>query len=200
MDARQQKGQEIADKASITRKGHLWLVPSQNGGGAYTVNLESDKPHCTCRDHEFRRAVCKHIVAVQVTVERIKTVTTTTIEAEGVKAITTETVETVKVKRTTYKQEWKQYNAAQAYEKSEFLALLYGLTNGVDEPVQTFVCKRSADRAFRWPTLSLPSSIKSIQRFPLAALLPICAMLFKRAISPNCQATTRSLTICKCPN
>jgi transposase len=140
MDARQQKGQEIADKASITRKGHLWLVPSQNGGGAYTVNLESDKPHCTCRDHEFRRAVCKHIVAVQVTVERIKTVTTTTLEATDGQAAITETVttETVKVKRTTYKQEWKQYNAAQAYEKSEFLALLYGLTNGVDEPVQTF--------------------------------------------------------------
>lgn len=140
MDARQQKGQEIAAKANITRKGNLWLVPSQNSSRAYTVNLESDKPHCTCRDHEFRRATCKHIVAVQVTIEQTKIVTTTTVEAtDGMPAIT-ETVitETVKVKRVTYRQEWKQYNEAQAYEKSEFLALLHGLTNSIDEPVQTF--------------------------------------------------------------
>lgn len=140
MDARQQKGQEIAAKSNITRKGGLWVVPSQSSGREYTVNLDSDKPHCTCRDHEFRRSVCKHIVAVQVVVERTKTVTTTTVEAtDGQPAITqTVTTETVKVKRTTYKQEWKQYNEAQAYEKSEFLALLYGLTNSVEEPVQTF--------------------------------------------------------------
>jgi transposase len=138
MDARQQKGMEIAAQANITRKGNLWLVPSQNGGGEYSVNMETETPHCNCRDHEMRRATCKHIHAVLIVVERTKTVTTTTVEAEGVKATVTKTVETVKVKRTTYKQEWKQYNAAQAYEKSEFLALLHGLTNSVDEPVQTF--------------------------------------------------------------
>src|ERR1051325_652605 len=139
MDLRQQKGTEIAAASKITRKGNLWLVPSQNGAGQYTVNLDSEKPHCTCRDHEFRRATCKHIVAVQITIERTKTVTTTTKIEEG-KPTVIETVstETVKVKRTTYKQEWKQYNAARAYEKSEFLSLLHGLTNSVDEPVQTF--------------------------------------------------------------
>ena len=135
---RQQKGLEIASKSNITRKGNLWLVPSQNGGGEYTVNMDAEKPHCTCRDHEFRRSVCKHIVAVQVTIERTKTVTTTQTE-DGTSTVTqTVETETVKVKRTTYKQEWKEYNAAQAYEKSEFLALLYSLTNSVDEPVQTF--------------------------------------------------------------
>ncbi len=130
MDARQQKGLEIAAQSNITRKGNLWLVPSQKGNSAYTVNLESDKPHCTCRDYEFRRNRCKHIIAVEVTIERTRT---TVIEGDK-----TTTVETVKVKRVTYKQEWKQYNAAQAYEKSEFLALLHGLTNSIDEPVQTF--------------------------------------------------------------
>jgi transposase len=135
MDARQQKGQEIAAQSKITRKGNLWLVPSQNGGGEYAVNLENEAPHCTCRDHEFRAATCKHIYAVQIVIEQIETKKTTT-----TKTATSETVvtETVKVKRVTYKQEWKSYNAAQAYEKSEFLALLHGLTNGVDEPVQTF--------------------------------------------------------------
>jgi transposase len=140
MDARQQKGQEIAAKENIIQKGNLWLVPSQSSGREYTVNLESDKPHCTCRDHEFRRSACKHIHAVLIVVERTKTVITTTVEATEDKPAITETVttETVKVKRVTYRQEWKQYNEAQAYEKSEFLALLHGLTNSVDEPVQTF--------------------------------------------------------------
>ena len=134
---REQKGREIAEKAAITRKGNLYLVPSSGRGVQYTVDPEAQR--CTCPDFEFRRATCKHIYAVQITIERIKTVTTTTTVEEG-KAPVTQTVETetVKVTRKTYKQEWKQYNAAQAYEKSEFLALLHGLTNGVEEPVQTF--------------------------------------------------------------
>lgn len=138
MDERQRRGMELVNNPKIRRKGNIWLVPSQTGKGEYTVDLSHDTLHCTCRDHEFRRTRCKHICAVEFVIERTKTVTTTTVEAEGVKATVTETVETVKVKRTTYKQEWKQYNAAQSYEKSEFLALLHGLTNSVDEPVQTF--------------------------------------------------------------
>ncbi len=139
MDARQQRAMEMVNNPNIKQKGNLWLVPSQSGKGEYTVNLENETPHCTCRDHEFRRATCKHIHAVLIVVERTKTVVTTTTIEEGKPAVT-ETVETetVKVKRVTYKQEWKQYNAAQAYEKSEFLALLHALTNSVDEPVQTF--------------------------------------------------------------
>jgi transposase/predicted nucleic acid-binding Zn finger protein len=135
---REKKGQAIAERAGITRKGNLYLVPSQGRGGHYTV--DADAGRCSCPDFEFRQAACKHIYAVQVTIERTQTVTTTMVETAGGKATVTETVstETVKVKRTTYRQEWKQYNAAQAYEKSEFLALLHGLTNGVDEPVQTF--------------------------------------------------------------
>ena len=138
MDARQQKGLEIAALAGLTNKNGLWLVPSQSGTKKYTVDPSPESPHCTCRDFEFRRTRCKHIVAVQVTIERTKTVTTTKIEAKDGKPAITETVTTETVKRTTYRQEWKQYNEAQAYEKSEFLALLHGLTNSIDEPVQTF--------------------------------------------------------------
>ncbi len=138
MSIRENKGREIAEKAAITRKGNLYLVPSQGRGGHYTV--DADAQRCSCPDFEFRRAACKHIYAVQITIERTKTVTVTTEQADDGKATVTQTVETetVKVTRKTYRQEWKQYNAAQAYEKSEFLALLHGLTNSVDEPVQTF--------------------------------------------------------------
>jgi transposase len=137
MSIRETKGLAIADQAKITRKGNLFLVPSQGRGGHYTV--DADAQRCSCPDFEFRRATCKHLYAVSIHVERTKTVTSTTTVEDG-KAPVTQTVETetVKVTRKTYRQEWKQYNAAQAYEKSEFLALLYGLTNGVDEPVQTF--------------------------------------------------------------
>jgi hypothetical protein len=123
-------------KLAAERKGdrNLWLVPSQSGTGkSYTVNLENETPHCTCHDHEFRRAACKHIYAVQVTIERTKT--TETIETPEGK--TTTVTETVKVKRTTYKQNWSSYNAAQKGEKSEYLALLYALCQSIEDPVQT---------------------------------------------------------------
>jgi transposase len=128
MDARQQKGLELAAQANITRKGKLWLVPSQTSSAAYTVNLEADKPRCTCRDFEFRAAKCKHIYAVEVTIERSRT---TVVEGDK-----TTTVETVKVTRKTYKQAWPAYNAAQQAEKSEFQRLLYELCRSIAEPIQ----------------------------------------------------------------
>lgn len=110
MDAREQRGLEIANKTKLTRKGDLWLVPSENSNQQYTVDPNPEKPHCTCRDHEFRRATCKHIHAVLVVVERTKTVVTTTKIEKGKPAVTeTVSTETVKVKRVTYKQEWSSY-------------------------------------------------------------------------------------------
>lgn len=138
MGIREKKGLDIANQATITRKGNLYLVPSQGRGGQYTV--DADAQRCSCPDFEFRRAACKHIFAVSIHIERTKTVTTTTVEAEGVKATVTQTVETktVKVKRTSYKQDWPAYHAAQVNEKSQFLAFLYELCRGIEEPVQTF--------------------------------------------------------------
>jgi transposase len=130
MDARQQKGLEIADKGKIKRRGSLWLVPSTSKGERYTVDMDSEKPRCTCPDHELRRNVCKHIHAVQFFIKR-----TETTETKDGETTVTETV-TVK-KRVTYRQQWPAYNKAQTREKSEFLALLYELCEGIDEPVQT---------------------------------------------------------------
>jgi hypothetical protein len=41
MDARQQRGLEIAATANLVRKGGAWMVPSQSGKGHYTVCLDA---------------------------------------------------------------------------------------------------------------------------------------------------------------
>ena len=102
MSTRETKGLEIANKAKITRKGNLYLVPSLAGNGLYTVDAETER--CTCPDFEFRRATCKHIFAVSFYIERTKTVTTTTTE-DGKAVTKTVETETVKVeKRVSYLQ------------------------------------------------------------------------------------------------
>jgi len=58
---REIKALQIAAKSKLTRKGNLWLVPSQAGRGEYQVNVDSDFFNCTCPDHEFTQARCKHI-------------------------------------------------------------------------------------------------------------------------------------------
>lgn len=128
MEPREIKGLEIAAKSKVIRKGksNLWLVPSQAGREEkYTVAMHEEKPECTCRDFEFRDTKCKHIFAVEYTIQREQT-------ADG----STITTETVKVTRKTYPQDWKAYNAAQTHEKSELQALLYELCKSLPEPEQ----------------------------------------------------------------
>ncbi len=128
MEAREVRGLEIAAKTKLTRKGksNIWLVPSQSGKQEkYSVALDEEKPNCTCRDYEFRNEKCKHIFAVEYTIQREQT-------ADGV----TITTETVKVIRKTYPQNWPAYNVAQTHEKSELQALLYELCQNLPEPEQ----------------------------------------------------------------
>jgi transposase len=125
MEAREIKGLEIAAKSKLTHKGNMWLVPSQSNKEKYSVALGEEKSNCTCRDYEFRNDKCKHIFAVEYTVEREQT-------ADGQTVVT----ETVKVTRKTYTQNWPAYNAAQTHEKSELQALLYELCRSVPEPEQ----------------------------------------------------------------
>jgi hypothetical protein len=133
MDAREQRGLEIANQSKITRQKGLWLVPSASGGDAYTVEMNPHKPSCTCRDYEFRRSRCKHIIAVEIIIQRKQTKTETK-DKDG-KTTVIETTETVAVKRVTYRQEWSAYNAAQTGEKREFQTLLYELCDGIESPV-----------------------------------------------------------------
>ena len=127
MEERELKGLEIAAKSRLTRKGDMWLVPSQSGiPEKYSVTLNGEeKPQCTCRDYEFRDENCKHIFAVQYTIEREQT-------PDGQTVVT----ETVKIVRKTYTQNWPAYNAAQTHEKSELQALLYELCRTIPEPEQ----------------------------------------------------------------
>src|SRR5438045_3375593 len=61
MEARQQRGLEIAATSDVIRKGGTWLVPSQSGKGKYTVALDPNDPYCSCPDHQDGGHKCKHI-------------------------------------------------------------------------------------------------------------------------------------------
>lgn len=131
MDAREQRGLEIAAKAKLQQQGDRWFVPSQSGrtgmaaNSYYTVLPDVANPACDCPDHETRGVKCKHIYAVEYTIRREFT-------DDG----ETQTVqETVTVKKT-YKQEWTSYNKAQTTEKDQFQVLLRELCSGVGEPSQ----------------------------------------------------------------
>jgi transposase len=126
MNIRELKGLQIADKQSIARHNGLWLVPSQAGAGLYKVNAE--KQTCSCPDFDIRRQKCKHIFAVEVTIQR----THTAVTKNGETTVT----ETVKVTRKTYSQEWPAYNKAQTNEKRLFQYLLHQLCQGIGSPAQ----------------------------------------------------------------
>jgi transposase len=125
MEAREQKALEIAAKSKLTRKGDTWQVPSQAGPKKYTVDPNPQEPHCTCPDFEARQLRCKHIFAVEYTIQREET-------SDGQTIVT----ESVRVTQKTYTQDWSAYNKAQTNEKSHFLAFLYELCSKIEEPIQ----------------------------------------------------------------
>src|SRR5712692_10426029 len=126
MEERELKALEIAAKSKLTRKGKTWLVPSQSVRGAqYTVKPDPQEPQCSCPDFECRKQRCKHIFAVEYTIERQQT-------PDGETVVT----ESFKVTRRTYSQNWPAYNTAQTHEKSELQGLLYELCRSVPEPEQ----------------------------------------------------------------
>jgi transposase len=131
MSEREQKALQIAAKSKLTRKGDTWLVPSQAGPKKYTVDPNPQEPHCTCPDFEARQLRCKHIFAVEYTIQREQT-------SDGQTIVT----ESVRVTQKTYTQDWRAYNKAQTNEKSHFLAFLYELCSKLEEPIQ----KRSRGR------------------------------------------------------
>jgi transposase len=128
MDARQQRGLEIAAVFKITQKGKVWIVPSQTGNGTkYTVCPDDATPHRSCPDHEAG-LTCKHIFAVRYVIQREFAFNSDGEQvAESVTVIQT-------AERKSYPQDWKAYNAAQTNEKAKFLELLGDLCDGVCEP------------------------------------------------------------------
>jgi transposase len=131
METRQRKGHEIAATCRIDESDGRYVVPSQNGGGSrYYVSLKP-YPRCSCPDYEARAMRCKHIFAVEFTIERQSRVE---VESDGETQTVTETVTVTATKRVTYKQEWPAYNAAQVHEKDRFQGLLADLCRGIEEP------------------------------------------------------------------
>jgi len=90
MDARQQRGLEIAATCKINQKNGTWLVPSQSGHGKYAVFLDDEKPSCTCPDHETRGLKCKHIFAVEYVIKREQNADGSVTIAESVTVTTKE--------------------------------------------------------------------------------------------------------------
>jgi len=129
MDAREQRGLEIAAKSKLQQSGDRWFVPSQSGHGKtfYTVKPDAAKPFCSCPDFELRQLRCKHLFAVEYVIQREFTFN----EETQTQTLT----ETVTVKQT-YKQEWSAYNKAQVNEKEKFVELLAELCKGIEEPEQ----------------------------------------------------------------
>src|SRR5690242_4726253 len=127
MDAREQRGLEIAARARIQKSGDAWVVPSQSDKGSYKVTMGEHGPRCTCPDFELRGRTCKHGYAVEIVIKR-ETVTETTAGGDSRTTVT----ETAAV-RVTYPQNWPAYNQAQTQEKAMFCALLRDLAATVPE-------------------------------------------------------------------
>jgi transposase len=122
---REQRGLAIAALCRINKQDDgLWVVPSQSGAGKYHVRHGEGGCHCTCPDFETRGMKCKHIYAVEYTIER-------EVHGDGSETLTkTMTI----VEKVTYKQDWPAYNEAQSFEKERFQILLRDLCSGVPEP------------------------------------------------------------------
>jgi transposase len=126
-EARQQRGLKIAALARIEKQGGFYIVPSQTSPRPtkYKVSYSSGHQTCTCPDFEARGCKCKHIYAVQYTLEREQ-------HSDG-SATVTESL-TVTEQRRTSPQNWPAYNAAQQNEKREFQTLLADLCKGIVDP------------------------------------------------------------------
>ena len=119
MDMRRTKAEQIAKACQIVKndKGK-WLIPSQSGRGMYAITQIDGDFECTCKDYELNGKLCKHIMALQITLQ------------EG---FDKNKLQTANVKRTTYSQDWPNYDKAQTQEKELFMKLLHDLVQNVGE-------------------------------------------------------------------
>ena len=120
---RQQRGLAIAAVVPIQKNRLGYQVPSQSGNGSYVVSVDDDDPFCTCPDFEKRQDRCKHVYAVEFTVQRDAPAT----------ASDTPDPETVRV---ALGPSWTAYNLAQTNEQELFGTLLRELCATVHQPTQ----------------------------------------------------------------
>jgi hypothetical protein len=127
---RELHGLQIAAMARLVRRGVVWMVPSERGGGGpYEVTPDATEPHCTCDDYETHGGKCKHIYAVEYAIRRESDI--------GGAAIFSDAMPTQRAPRKTYRQDWPAYNAAQTHEKEMFQELLRDLCSDIKEPTRS---------------------------------------------------------------
>ncbi|CAN5156961.1 hypothetical protein BH11PLA2_BH11PLA2_42340 [soil metagenome] len=126
MNVREQRGMVIAATTKLNRLHCDWVVPSQTGEGkSYRVN--AGKQTCTCPDHKEAGFTCKHIFAVQFTIQR-------ELNSDG---SVTETKTVTVVEKKTYSQDWAAYDKAQGREKDRVQELLHELVQVLEIPQHT---------------------------------------------------------------
>jgi|SRR5215510_2196917 len=123
MDAREERGRQLARTAQIRRVGRRWAVPSQTRASErYLVDIEESA--CTCPDYEERRCTCKHVHAVLFWIAWGRDV-----GEDG------SVTETITIRRKTYAQPcWRAYNASQVHEREYVERLLTALCAGLVQP------------------------------------------------------------------
>jgi hypothetical protein len=129
IDVRKQRGLEIAALARIDKQDDIYIVPSQTDPThpKYKVHYHTERPTCTCPDHELRGCRCKHIYAVEYVIKREQNPDGSTTVTEQI---------TVTNTRKTYPQDWPNYNAAQVHEREHFQELLRDACSTIAEPAQ----------------------------------------------------------------
>lgn len=150
MDSREERGLQIAQTNRIVKGKDGYLVPSQTGKGAWTVNLNGT-PRCTCPDFTDACMKCKHIFAVEFSIRRKQ-------NPDG-------TVTETKTMKVTYAQEWHEYNEAQTHEHERFLPLLKELCAGIPQPEYQFGRPRLPLADVTFTAISRMYSTLSARRF-----------------------------------
>lgn len=120
-EGRQRRGLAISALTKIDQNRLGYSVPSQSGNGTYIVSVD-DEPFCTCPDFEKNQQPCKHIFAVEYTIQRET-------KADG----TTKITESVTFTKTS---EWSIYNEAHTHEQERFTELLQSLCEGIPNAPQ----------------------------------------------------------------
>lgn len=121
---RYKRGELLSKTLKIEKAEDKWKVPSQSGKGFYYVHFDGHRPRCNCLDCRIRHGRCKHIIAVELYIQR-------TIDLDG-------TITQTKRIRVGYAQNWRAYDKSQTNEKLFFLKLLRDLCANVEQPTYTF--------------------------------------------------------------
>jgi len=104
---RYKRGELISKDLKIKKINNKWRVPSQSSEDFYEVYFDGHKPKCNCLDCRIRHGRCKHIIAVEIYIQR-------KIDKDG-------NLSQTKKVRIGYTQNWKAYDNAQTNEKLFFL-------------------------------------------------------------------------------